>query len=98
MPLGRFPWYSYGGYGLPKDTKQLLANSQGVMERLREGGAELVVFEPTLEPGSEFQGSEVVGDLARFKEMSDVIVANRPGPEFDNVAGKVYTRGLFRRD
>ena len=69
-----------------------------MMERLRAGGAELVVFEPTLEPGSTFQGSEVLGDLARFKAMSDVIVANRPGPELDDVAEKVYTRDLFRRD
>ena len=71
---------------------------QGVMERLREGGAELVVYEPTLEPGSEFAGCEVVGDLARFKAMSDVIVANRPGPELDDVSAKVFTRDIFRRD
>ena len=71
---------------------------QGVMERVRAKGVALVVYEPTLPDGSLFQGSRVVGDLAAFKAMSDVVVANRPGPELDDVAGKVYTRDLFRRD
>ena len=71
---------------------------QDVMRLVRDAGVEVVVYEPTLEDGSRFQGCEVVGDLARFKAMSDVIVANRPGSELDDVAGKVYTRDLFRRD
>ena len=71
---------------------------QGVMERVRGQGVQLVVYEPTLPDGSSFQGSKVVGGLAAFKAMSDVIVANRPGPELDDVSAKVFTRDIFRRD
>lgn len=148
------PSFGYGGYCLPKDTKQLLANYadvpqnlvgaivdanrtrkdfvadevlarvagvegpvvgvyrltmktgsdnfrassvQGIMKRVKAKGVNVLVYEPTLDT-SDFFGSEVERDLAAFKGRCDLIVANRWNPELEDVASKVYTRDLFRRD